>query len=157
MTVTGERASVTVSGEKVTLYAQSKAYPIVYSLEFNWKKTAEKYKIGADAPTVLQPYYEKIRDKHESYKNSVTDLQKLLGFVWRTEVVIQKQEKGEETEVKFVLPKGDLKLDAPFEMQPIDESAKIYTVKTKACQIAMEAETDKGVYKAVLYLKRSEK
>ena len=87
LTVDKEQATINVSGEQITFYAQSKEHPTVYNLEFNWKKTAKKYGIVANAQPILQPYYAMIGDKQKNYKN----------------IGIKSISKEEEKTVKFMI------------------------------------------------------
>ncbi len=148
-----EKVELKIGDEDLTLYVQSKKYPVVYNVSFNWRPTAEKYSINADARTIVEPYYSIISNKKErNFKQAIIDLQNLQTFIWRTEIVVLKEKTYDGVKVEFVVPKGSFKINEPYAVRQIDETAKIYTVKTNKKMLSLEAETEKGSYKAVLYL-----
>lgn len=151
--VDGDVATLKIGDEKITIYGQSKTYPVVYNLAFNWNATATKYGIDGDARAIVEPYYEIIsNEKERNFKQAIIDLQKLQSFIWRTEAVVLKTKTSNATELKIIMPNGVLKTDAKMREESIDERAKIYTITTNATKISLEAETDKGSYQAILYL-----
>jgi hypothetical protein len=151
--IDGESATVKIGGEEITLYGQSIEYPVEYNVSFNWAATAEKYSVNADGRAIVEPYYEIIcNEKERNFKQAIIDLQKLQSFIWRTEAVVTKERTTTGTQVKIVMPNGVLKTDAETQEEKIDETAKIYTIKTNAKTISLEAETEKGSYQVILYL-----
>ena len=148
-----EKLELKIGDEEISLYVQSKKHPIVYNVSFNWRPTAEKYSINAEARAIVEPYYSIISDeKQRNFKQAIIDLQNLQTFIWRTEIVVLKEKIKDGVKVEFVVPKGSFKINERYEVREIDETAKIYTVKTNAKTLLLEAEMKEGSYKAVLYL-----
>ena len=153
LTVGGEKATVKIGEAEIIFYAKSIEYPILYNVSFNWQPTVDKCGIVADAQAIVEPYYAIICDEKEvNFKQAIKDLQALQGFIWRTEMVVLKEKTAEGMKVQFVVPKGNFKVDVPCEVSERNEGVKVYTVTTSAKTLALEAETEKGLHKAILYL-----
>ena len=151
--IDGEKAVVKIGEAEIIFYAKSIEYPIVYTVSFNWQPTVDKCGIVADAQAIVEPYYAIISDEKEgNFKQAIKDLQALQGFIWRTEIIVLKEKTVDGTKVQFVVPKGNFSVNAPCEVSERSEGVKVYTVTTRAKTLALEAETEKGSHKAILYL-----
>lgn len=148
-----EKAIVTVGDQSFNLYVNTIKHSVVYGIEFNWRATAKKYNIDANPEDIVKPYYDVLKNKAErNYKTCAIDLQKLNGFIWRTEMVIRKKPIDGGIEVELTLPKGVLKTEEAYSVKEIDETAKIYTIKTEKQKLKLEVENEKGSFTANLYL-----
>ena len=140
------------NGNEVTLYLKDYPHPNKLATTDNWRATAEKYQIEADAEQILKPYYEPFYNKKQT--NLIPHCKALgsfISFIWRTEAVVTKSGDKVKT-VKIYIPKGQLVSAEAHTEKRLDEDGKVYTFETDKKSINLEVTNEKGRYSVDLLI-----
>ena len=140
--------------QKLEIFVDDVFHECKYSLSFNWEQTEKKYcKQSCSAESIVKPYYDILEDeKTLNYKDCCKALGSLIGFVWRTGAVIEKQKMDNGYQLVFTLPEGTFKTEEAFKREKLDEKAGRYTLSTQKKTVTVKVENEKGTYSTELYV-----